>query len=250
MLFLVGAGLIPEHITLQALDILKKCEKIFLDTYTSTFAEGTLLELEKIVGKKIFPLKRNHLEENSGDIFALAKKNNIAVLVFGNPLTATTHIQLVLDARRQRIKTEIIAGISITNFLAKTGLDEYRFGRTCTIAEHKKNFEPDSFFGFIESNQKSNLHTLCLLDTGDGKKFMSAGQAIELLEKIAKKKGSGILSDCKIVIMAAAGGKNEKIIFCDFETAKKTRLNVFPQSLIICADLNEKEKEVTGALNG
>ncbi|MBI2598088.1 MAG: diphthine synthase [Candidatus Diapherotrites archaeon] len=250
MLFLVGAGLRPEHLTLEALDALKKCSRVFFDTYTSSYSQGSIAGLEKILDKKIFALERRSLEEDSKEILAMSKKNDIALLVCGNPLTATTHIQLVLDAKKLGIKSQVIAGVSITNFLGKSGLDEYRFGRACTIAMHSGNFEPDSFYGFICENFYRGLHTLCFLDTGNGKKFLSSLEALEILEKIEKERPEKILEKTVFVAIAGAGADKEEMVFGDLKKIKTVRLTLFPQTLIVCGKLSEKEKEVIGALNG
>jgi len=249
MLYIVGAGLKPVHMTLEGINALKKCERVFFETYTSSYSEGNIEESEKIVGKKVFSVSRKTLEEGSKEFLKLAKKNNIALIIIGNPLTATTHIQLILEAHRQRIETKIIAGISLTNYLAKTGLDEYKFGRICTIAEHHSNFEPDSFYDVIEKNKLAGLHTLCLLDTGDGKKFLSSQLALKILEKIEKEKKKNLLSKCTFVVLAGAGSKNEQVVWGKLEKIKRTGIAVFPQSIIVCGDLNEKEKEVLSELN-
>lgn len=250
MLYLIGVGLKPEHLSIEALEAIKKCDRVFLDTYTSMFSDGNLQELEKLVGKKVFLLARKNLEEDSGELLSLAKNNNAALLVVGNPLTATTHIQLVLDAHAKRVQVTIIPGISVTNFLAKTGLDEYRFGRTCTIPEPGPGFEPDTFYDFILQNKKLGLHSLCLLDTGDGKNFLSASKALETLEKIEKNRSEKILATSTFVVLAGAGGKNEQIMWGNLAKIRRTSISVYPQSLIICGSLNEKEMETMGALYG
>ncbi|MEK6941311.1 MAG: diphthine synthase [archaeon] len=250
MLYLIGAGLKPEHLTIEALEAIKKCDRVFLDTYTSMFSDGNLQELEKLAEKKVFLLARKNLEEESGELLSLAKSNNAALLVIGNPLTATTHIQLVLDAHSKRVQVQVIPGISITNFLAKTGLDEYRFGRTCTIPEHREGFEPESFYDFILANKKNGLHSLCLLDTGDGKNFLSAAKAVEILEKIEKSRQEKPLAESTFVVLAGAGGKNEQILWGNLTKIRRTSIAVYPQSLIVCGNLNEKEQEALGGLYG
>lgn len=52
------------------------------------------------------------------------------------------------------------------------------------------------------------------------------------------------------VAIAAAGSKNEKISVGSFEEIKKLNFSSFPQSLIVCGELNEKEKEAIEVLHG
>src|SRR3989344_4655177 len=114
MLYLIGIGLKPKHLTIEALDAIKDSGQVFLEAYTSAYAEGTLTELEEVTGKKIHPFSRKQVEEETKSILAMAKKNNVALLAFGNPLTATTHVQLLIDAKKEGMKTRIIEGISVT----------------------------------------------------------------------------------------------------------------------------------------
>lgn len=250
MLYLVGLGLKPKHLTLEALDAIKDSGQVFLEAYTSAYAEGTLTELEKITGKKIHTFTRKQVEEETKSILAMAKKNNVALLAFGNPLTATTHVQLLIDAKKEGVKTRIIEGISVTNCLARTGLDEYRFGRTTTIVEPSENYSPESFFEFIEKNFGAGFHTLCLLDTRNGEKLMTAARGLELLEKIAAKKKKKFLEKTPIILLAGLSGEKEKIVPGYLKDLKGKELGAFPQSIIVCGKLTEKEKEALRELHG
>ncbi|MFA5357735.1 MAG: diphthine synthase [archaeon] len=252
MFFLVGIGLKPRHITSEAIETLKKCEKIFAEEYTSEYCEGTLEEIEKkLGGKKIELLNREAIEIGFDFSSEAVRKKNVALLVFGNPLTATTHIQLLIDAKEKKVETKVIPGISITNMLAKSGLDEYRFGRTATICYHTENFTPDSFYEQIKLNQSIGLHTLCLLDIKKDdkeKKLMNCAEGIAVLEKIAAEKNEK--TNWSYVALLALGAEKEKIIFGkkEIESAKETQ-KLFPQSLIVCGKLTEKEKEALEKLH-
>lgn len=250
MLYLIGIGLKPRHLTLEALDAIRNVEQVFLETYTSAYAEGELSELEEITGKKIHPFARKQVEEEEKNILAMAKKNNIALLTFGNPLTATTHVQLLLDAKKEWVKVEIIEGISVTNTIARTGLDEYRFGRTTTIVEPSEGYAPESFFDFIEKNFENGLHTLCLLDTRNGEKLMSSQFGLELLEKIAQKKKKKFFEKAPIILMGGLTGEKEKIVAGFLKDLKGKEPGAFPQSIIVCGKLTEKEKEALRELHG
>ncbi|MBI2529801.1 MAG: diphthine synthase, partial [Candidatus Diapherotrites archaeon] len=166
MLYIIGIGLKPEHITLEALRALEECEDIYLETYTSAFAEGDLKGLKKAVGgKKINLLDREQVEEEfAQNIMPNAKNEDVALLVFGAPLFATTHVQLLIDAKALKVKTRVVQGISVQNFLPETGLDAYKFGRIATIVAPEENYAPESFYEIIEGNFANGLHTLCLLD--------------------------------------------------------------------------------------
>jgi len=249
MFYLVSLGLKAEHLTVEAVKTIKKCRKVFFDSYTNYSTEEQLRELEKALKKKIIVLNRKDIEENFKPVLRDSKKQNIALLVLGNALTATTHVQLLLEAKRLGVKFSFIPGISITDFLGKAGLDAYRFGRITTIVAPKQNYSPESFYDVIEKNFFSNHHSLCLLEF-DAEKNLVLGipEAIKILEEIEKKRNSGIIKNSLLIGLYAIASKKEKIIPANAEKLKKLRQGIFPQCLIVCAKLTEKEREAVSEL--
>ena len=249
MLYLIGIGLRPEHISIEAMEAVKECAAVFLETYTSKYSEGGLDELQRIFSRKILPLQREQVE-NSELLLSQAQSNKIALLIFGNPLTATTHIQLMIDAEKDGVKCKIIPGISITDFVGKTGLSSYRFGRVATIVTHEENYRPESFYDQILENKKNNLHTLCLLDINEKRGLMSVNDALSLIEGIEKKRKTEKIKNSTLVLLCGMGNKDEVIKAGSFAELKRSGYAVYPQSFIVCAELNEKEKEALEILYG
>ena len=103
MFFLVGIGLKPEHLTLEAQNVLRECSEIYLEQYTSQYSEGSFEFLEALLARKLQLTDRHEVETAFKAKLEKAKSNNVALLVFGNPLTATTHIQLLLDCKKLKI---------------------------------------------------------------------------------------------------------------------------------------------------
>lgn len=244
LFYLVGLGLNPGQLTLEAKNALSKCSEIYLDSYTSRYSHGSHAELQKILGKKMKSLGRKEIEEGFREKLLIAKKKNIALCVFGNPLNATTHIQLLLDAKSLRVKCKIVHGISVQDCLSESGLSPYRFGRTVTIVSPKENFSPESFYDYICKNLEAGLHTLCLLDIeAEKNRFMPAAEAAGLLESIDSRREKQILQDRVCVALCALGSSRQKILAGSLGEIKSCSCKLFPQSLIVCAELNEKEKE-------
>jgi len=245
MLYLIGLGLKPTHLTLEAIETIKSCDSVFVEVYTSQYAQGFIKELKEITNKSIMELNRIEIEQNFESALTSATKNNIGLLIFGNPLTATTHIQLLLDAKEKGIKYKVIPGISITNMVAESGLDEYKFGRTVTVCYHIEGFEPESFYDQIKENQKMGLHTLCLLDIKkdqNPQKMMNSKEGIEVLEKIAQKRNEH--NKLNYIALMGMSSEKQKIIAGKEEIfASKELYELFPQTLIIAGKMNEKEKE-------
>lgn len=129
-----------------------KHAKVFLDTYTTRppHYEG-------------IPADRQMLESNQ--LIDELDHGDVALVVYGDPLIATTHHTLLLEARRRGHKTEVLHGISaICAVISMSGLQVYRFGPTVTIPKMEKGFQPLSPAHKIDFNRRHNLHTLALVD--------------------------------------------------------------------------------------
>lgn len=242
MFYLIGIGLNPNQITLEALEAIKKSNQVFIEAYTSQYAEGSIQLLEKKVKKKIKPLFRDGVEEQLSVIVKQAKNKNIALLIVGNPLFATTHDGVIQTCKEKKVKCKVIPGISIQDYIGLTGLSPYKFGRTITIVSPKLNFAPESFFEQLMNNQQQGLHTLCLLDLDVAKKeFMNINQAISLLEKIAEKKLINI-SELTGIALIGLGNEKGKILSGKLKELKQLSFKIVPQSLIIAGKMNPVEQ--------
>ncbi|HIH09851.1 MAG TPA: diphthine synthase [Candidatus Diapherotrites archaeon] len=250
MLCLVGIGLYPGQLTLEALSALRECEKIYLENYTSSYSQGSIDKLKELTGKEVATLARRQVEEELTPVIEEARTKKIALAVFGSPLNATTHVQILLDAKKMGVQTKAIAGISIFEYVAFTGLDRYKFGRTTTIVFHGENYEPESFYDTIAQNKKAGLHTLCLLDIqAENEKMMDVRHAISLLEMIEEKREESAISESICIGIAGAGSDGSQIKAGTLEQLKKFNFSIYPQSLIVCGKINEKEGEALRALS-
>ncbi len=245
MLIICGIGLKPKHITLEALEEIKNCDEIFLECYTSAYPNYKIEELERLLNKKIQLLYREDLEQKLNEFLENAKNKKVALLIFGNPFSATTHMQIFYESKKLNIESKVLPGISILNLIGKTGLEEYKFGRIVSIPFWQQNYKPKFFYQYIKQNSVAGLHTLCLLDlkiTKEEKRFMSINEALEILKKVDEEK---ILVDKLCIALCGMSSAEEKIIVRKFKELQKTNFSSekFPQSLIICGNLSEKEKE-------
>ncbi len=244
MLYIIGLGLKPKDISIEGLDALKNCEKIFLESYTSQYATETSRELEVLIGKNLIELNRKQVEEEFKKEIEEAKTKNIALCIYGNPLNATTHLQVILDAKKLGVETKLIAGLSIFEYVAFTGLERYKFGKTTSIVFHEDGYEPESFYDAILENKSIGLHTLCLLDIKmNQNRMMNVRQGLSLLEMIEEKREKNILNESIIIGIAGMGSENQQVKAGTLEQIKEFNFSIFPQSLIVCGKLNEKEIE-------
>ncbi|HLC72433.1 MAG TPA: diphthine synthase [Candidatus Nanoarchaeia archaeon] len=230
-LYLIGLGLHDERdITLKGLEIIKACKKVYFETYTSKLNTAQQ-NMEKLYEKKITAIPRSFVEEDANKLLAEAKKEDVAVLIIGAPLAATTHIDLFLEAKKQHIPVEVIENGSVLTAISITGLFLYKFGRITTIPFNNEKIT--SPYDVVMTNQKNKLHTLCLLDIQETR-IMTAREGLDYLIK------QGLKNDTRVVACGALGAPDPEI---KVGKAKDIVIRRFPQCIIIPTDLHFKEEE-------
>jgi diphthine synthase len=169
-----------QDLSLKGIQAAREADKVYAETYTMKL-DTTIPELEEVIGKKITPLKRNGMEEQADQLLQEAKTCNIAILVGGDALSATTHISLLLDAREDGVETKVIHGSSIFTSITDTGLSLYKFGKTVTIPLPEKG-PVDTAIRTVKENYENGLHTLILLDLNMAEeKYLTIPHAIQRL---------------------------------------------------------------------
>jgi len=210
----VGLGLYDEKdISLKGLEEIKNCDKVFAEFYTAKLTGTDIKKIEKTIGKPIEVLSR--VETEKGDkILESAKSKNVVFLTCGDPMTATTHIDLRLRATDKGIKTSLIHGTSIVTAVpGLLGLQNYKFGRTTTLAYPEKDYFPTSPYNIIKENKKMDLHTLVLLDIqADKDRYMTANEGMALLLKMEEKHKENIVNENTIICVVARAGSKEPIV--------------------------------------
>lgn len=122
------------------------------------------------------------VETESDEILRDANKENVALLVVGDPFgyvvhqiirpfssyssscRATTHSDIILRARALKIPVRVIHNASIMNAIGACGLQLYNFGQTVSLVFFTDTWKPDSFYDKIKENADLGMHTLVLLD--------------------------------------------------------------------------------------
>ncbi|MCD4740814.1 diphthine synthase [archaeon] len=238
MLYLIGMGLWDENdLTLKGLEIARKCERVYLETYTDFLGGLSKDNLEEMLEKEVRPLSREQVEENPFFV-PEAIGWDIALLVGGDPLVATTHSDLLLRCKESGVKYKIIHNASIYSAIAETGLQIYKFGKTATVVFWEGNYKPKSFYDVVLENKKRKLHTLLLLDIRPGK-LMTPNEAIEILSEINEK-----FKKQEIVILSRAGSDAPGIAYGQAEVLEKGDYGKGPHVLIIPGSLHPLEKEM------
>ncbi|HLC86687.1 MAG TPA: diphthine synthase [Candidatus Nanoarchaeia archaeon] len=236
MLYLIGLGLNKDGISKYGLEIVKRCKRVYLENYTVDFPYSLAELIEVTGGKKIMQADREKVE--SLELVDEAAKSDIALLIYGSPLTATTHISMIQECKRLGIKYKVIYAASIIDAIAETGLQLYKFGKITSMPawDIKKNFTPDSFMKTIQENQSIKAHTLILVDIG-----LRLQEAIEQLKTAAKNYPAKL---GKLVVCQSLGTNKAKILYNDIEYFEDFARISSPFCIIIPSKLHFLEKEI------
>ena len=210
-LYFIGLGLNNEKdISINGLEAVKKCDVVYLENYTSVL-KCKKMDLEKFYGKKIISARRSLVEADNNEVIENAKAKNVAFLVAGDPLVATTHIDLFLRAKREEIKCHVIHNASIICAVGVTGLQAYKFGKTTSIPLENENIEAP--YVALKDNLSLGLHTLFLLDLNpEEEKFLSINDAIRYLLKVELRRNERIFSEKTFCVgCVRIGSENQAI---------------------------------------
>ncbi len=237
MLYMIGTGIYDERdISQKAIDALKKSKKIFAEFYTCP-VNVNIEALEKLAGKKIQVLDRAQVEEEDM-ILDCAKEQDTAFLVGGDALSATTHTQIMIDARKSGVKVKVIHASSIFTAIAETGLQLYKFGKTVSLPLPQVNYFPTTPYSNLKENVECGVHTLLLLDIG-----MTANTAIEILLDLEEKMKGKIFSNKTKLVVAAHLGCDSLIKYDTIENLKKMDFGALPHTIVIPGKLHFTEVE-------
>ena len=238
MISIIGLGLWDERsMSVEALEEAMGCDKLYAEFYTSKLFGSSVEKLEEVFGKKIEVLPREKVESNP-ELIAEAKGKRIGFLVAGDALTATTHVDLLLDAKKAGVEVKVVHGSSIyTAAAGLAGLQIYKFGRATSITLPQEGFMPESPYNVIKENLQNGLHTLVFLDI-QPPKYLTANEAIEALLGIEeKRKEKSFTEETKIVVVARAGSEKPVVKYgavkelIDFDFGEPLHVMIVPGKL-------------------
>jgi diphthine synthase len=213
-LIFIGLGLNDEKdITYKGLEKARICDRIFAEFYTACLTGSNIERLSEFIGKEIEVLERKVVEDGQV-ILDAAKAGRVALLCVGDPMAATTHVDLRLRAFDLGIYTRVINNASILSAApGLLGLQHYKFGRTITIPFPKEGFRPESPYEILAANKDRGLHTLALLDIdAESDRLMTANQALEVLVNLEERLKKGIVLDSTLVAVVAQAGSENPVV--------------------------------------
>jgi diphthine synthase len=228
-LYMIGLGLNDEKdVTIKGLEIIKRSAKVFLESYTSVL-HCSKEDLEKFYGREVFLADRDMVEKGAEEILDPAIESDVSFLVIGDPMSATTHTDLMLRASEKGIHVEVVHNASVMTAVGVVGLELYKYGKTTSIVFPSQGMDVQSHYDAVKENKERGLHTLCLVDikvkepapeelrrdvTGGFEKprFMTVNEAVQSLLDIEEKRKENVFTqDTLCVGCARLGSPDMKI---------------------------------------
>jgi diphthine synthase len=244
MLIFIGLGLHDEKdITLRGLEEARSCDVLFAEFYTSHMAGTNVEKIQSLIGKEIRLLSREEIEEEGDRIIEEAKNKKVGLLVAGDPLISTTHVHLRIQAKKMKVPTKVVHNASICSAAPSiSGLQNYKFGRSTSIAIPEKGFFPEMPYDVLKENLSRGLHTLFFLDIKEIP--MSANEAIKVMLKIEEKRREGIFtSETRCVVLGNVGSEDCIIRSGKAKELLKMDFGPLPHTLIVPSKLHFMEEE-------
>lgn len=217
-----------------------------------------------VLSSSLCIIDRNLVESEAETIYDKAVHSNVAFLVIGDPLCATTHTDLILRAREKGAAVEIIHNTSVMAGVADCGLSLYQYGYTVSIPyfdDEATGRKSKSYYNRIKYNKDGGMHSLCLLDikvkepdykslSSGGKlkylppKFMSVNIALLQLLQIEEEYSEGVVTrDTLAVGMARLGQSSQKIVFGTVAQLMQVDFGAPLHCLTICGEIHPLESE-------
>ena len=247
MLTFVGLGLYDERsVTLEGRDAIRAADRVVVERYTSRLAGTTIEDLAAFHGVDVEVRDREGVEVDPGTVLDAADGGEVAFLVAGDPMVATTHVDLRLRAHDLGVETRLVHGTSAATAAAGlTGLQQYRFGQATTLPfpGSRGPEVPPSVLEVLDANADRGLHTLVFLDLEVAEdRYLTADAAAGLL---AEHRGDGL------AVAVARAGSPEPVVAADRCSALAERAFGDPLHLLVVpGDLHDLEAEALAAFAG
>jgi diphthine synthase len=252
MLWFVGTGIDGYRgLSLAAVEVLKKCNVVYVERFTSALSDSDLQGLNSLLGIEVRPVQRWFVEDGR-DILEAAKTGEVALVTYGDPLIATTHSELRSRAARNSIKTAVLHSASgIASIMGETGLHVYKFGRMVTMMSELQS--AISVYNTIFENLLGGSHTLILTEYSqdEGKKpfFLDPASVFKMLLEVEHDQKHQIFSDNTFAVVASRVGKaDQRITSGRVGSLVKIDFGAGPHSVIVTGSLHFTETETITAL--
>jgi diphthine synthase len=253
MLWFVGTGIDGYRgLSVAALDVLRKCQVVYIERFTSAISEGDMKGLNSLLEVKVQPVQRWFVEDGR-DIIESARTQNVALVSYGDPLIATTHCELRSRAARNSVKTAVLHSASgIASTIGESGLHVYKFGRMVTIMSELHS--AITVYNTVFQNLLTGNHTVILTeysynDESKEQFFLNPSSVFNMLLDAERTHKHQIFSDDTFVVVASrVGMQDQKIISGKVRSVRQLEFGIGPHSVIITGALHFTEIQALTSL--
>ena len=245
----VGLGLGAKGITLEGVGEIMDADVIYLEYYTTPHEPQLLKQVQSATGKSFTVVDREFVEDGSR-ILAEAGQKKVVLAVLGDPMIATTHVELRVRAIRGGIETRVVHSATIASAAASaSGLQSYKFSRTVTVTREAVG-RLTQVYHILHGNLLEGAHTLLLLeyDTQSGQGVTPAEAIAGLLLAEANFK-RGVVGESTFALILSRLGRGDAALHAGtFAELSKAEAGGPPNCLVIPGKLHFTEAEAISAI--
>ncbi len=263
MLCLIGVG-INEYGSLSSgsIEILKNSDMVYIERFTGFLSNEFLEKVRSVVDdygvsrqkKRIaVQLVKRWFVEDGRQILENSLKENVSILIYGDPLIATTYNDLLVRAKKQSIPYKVIHSSSgIPSLIGESGLHYYKFGKMVTIMSDPMS--SITVYDTIYNNICLGLHTLILTEYNNDSEndglspyspspfFLSPKKVFDLLlERENELKLLNLSENSFVIVAYKIGTESSKVICGKIKSLMNIEFEGGPNSIIIPGTLHFTE---------
>lgn len=249
MLWFIGLGISgADGLGADAIKVLKNVDIVFLEVFTSPIARSQLTKIRKLVKGELKTASRWMVEDGK-TILNEAKNRKVALLSYGDPFIATTHIELRVRAILEKIKTRTIhAASAIPSLIGECGLHYYKIGRPVTMMQDKQS--ATSVYQTLYENLITGNHTVIILEyNSDANFFLDPREAFSNLIFTESEQKRSVVDESAFAIVGSRIGMNsQNIIAGKLSSLKKFEFGRPPHTIIIPGRMHFTESDALKVL--
>ena len=264
MLYLIGVG-INEYDSLSygSVEILKNSDMVYVERFTGFLSDDFIIKITSILklhegqnpkdGVEVQLVKRWFIEDGR-EILENSLKQNVCILIYGDPLIATTYNDLLVRASKQSISYKVLHSSSgISSLIGESGLHYYKFGKMVTMMSDPMS--SITVYDTVYNNICLGLHTLILTEYNNddnGKNdsdsnsnnpfFLSPKEVFDLmLERENELKLLNLSEDSFVLVASRIGTDSSKLIGGKIKSLLNYPYSGGPYSVVIPGSLHFTE---------
>jgi len=250
VLTLVGIGVGgARSMGAGAREAIASARAVYMETFTSPVPAGDVEEVRRAAeeGGAAFRAVPRWAVEDGGEILRAAASGDVALVCYGDPYVATTHIELRARAAAAGTPTRSVHGASaLTSVVGECGLHQYKVGRTATVTRA----EASTPYGVLRENVERGCHTVLLLEYDeDAGAFMAPREALAALLAVeGERRELALTRETFAVIASRVGTAGQAIAAGSVDHLMGLDAGEPPHSIVVPGALHFTEADALRAL--